>query len=65
MKTEDEYKEVPKIRAHEQQIQDVEVCKDQEIQELEEEPRKWRNNLAPVLLKDLGGKNADDREFIK
>jgi len=46
----------------EQQMRDMDFCKDQKIQELEAELRKRRNAHIPVSLKDLGVKNADDRE---
>lgn len=44
----------------EQQMRDVECYKDQKILELEAELRKQRS--SPVSLRDLGVKNADDRE---
>lgn len=49
----------------EKQMRDVEFCKDRKILELEEELRKRRNDPGPVSLKDLGVKNANDREFTK
>jgi hypothetical protein len=46
----------------EQQMRDVDFCKDQKILELETELRKRKNAHIPVSLKDLGVKKADDRE---
>jgi len=46
----------------EQQMRDMDFCKDQKILELEAELRKRRNAHIPVSLKDLDVKKADDRE---
>lgn len=46
----------------EQQMRDVDFCKDQKILNLEMELRKWRSSHAPVSLRDLGVRNANDHE---
>ncbi|XP_011347719.1 centrosomin isoform X2 [Ooceraea biroi] len=46
----------------EQQMRDVDLCKDQRILKLEEELREQRSGHAPVSLRDLGVKNVDHRE---